>query len=67
MTSFDTLLDSIITSGKKFWRPDEVGQLLDLSRRTIYRMITDGRLKATRFGTGPWRISREVLVDLLRP
>jgi excisionase family DNA binding protein len=50
---------------KKLFRPDEVAQILCLSRRTIYRMIRDGRLPALRLGAGPWRISRETLLILL--
>ena len=52
---------------KKMFRPDEVAQILCLSRRTIYRMIRDGRLPAVRLGAGPWRLSRETLVVLLPP
>ena len=50
---------------KKFFRPDEVAQVLDLSRRTIYRMIRDGRLSGVKWGDGPWRIPRESLGDLV--
>ena len=50
---------------KRLFRPDEVAQILCLSRRTIYRMIRDGRLAAVRLGAGPWRISRETLLTLL--
>lgn len=50
---------------KRFFRPDEVARLLALSRRTIYRMIRDGRLQAIKWGSGPWRIPREALQDLL--
>lgn len=50
---------------KRFFRPDEVADILCLSRRTVYRMIRDGRLPGVRFGAGPWRISRNNLVDLL--
>lgn len=50
---------------KKMFRPDEVAQILCLSRRTIYRMIRDGRLPAIRLGSGPWRIPRETLQMLL--
>ncbi len=50
---------------KRMFRPDEVAQILCLSRRTIYRMIRDGRLQAVRLGAGPWRIPREALVSLL--
>jgi excisionase family DNA binding protein len=37
------------------------------SRRTIYRMIRDGRLQAVKWGAGPWRIPREALLALLPP
>jgi excisionase family DNA binding protein len=50
---------------KRFFRPDEVAQILALSRRTIYRMIRDGRLRGVRWGAGPWRIPRESLVSVL--
>ena len=50
---------------KRMFRPDEVAQILCLSRRTIYRMIRDGRLPAVRLGQGPWRIPREALLMLL--
>ena len=50
---------------KRFFRPDEVAELLALSRRTIYRMIKDGRLPGVKLGPGPWRIPRESLVHLL--
>ena len=51
-------------TNKKFFRPDEVAQLLALSRRTVYRMINDGRLPGIRLGSGPWRIPRESLTGL---
>jgi excisionase family DNA binding protein len=50
---------------KRYFRPDEVASLLALSRRTVYRMIRDGRLTAIKLGAGPWRIPRENLVELL--
>lgn len=50
---------------KRFFRPDEVADLLCLSRRTVYRMIKDGRLPGVRFGSGPWRITRENLLAAL--
>lgn len=49
---------------KRFFRPDEVAAILALSRRTIYRMIRDGRLSGVKWGAGPWRIPRESLADL---
>lgn len=50
---------------KRFFRPDEVAEILALSRRTVYRMIRDGRLNGVRWGSGPWRIPRETLAALL--
>ncbi len=49
---------------KRLFRPDEVAALLALSRRTIYRMIKDGRLPGVKWGSGPWRIPRESLAGL---
>ncbi len=53
-----------LLQNKRFYRPDEVAALLDLSRRTIYRMIQDGRLHGVKWGSGPWRIPRESLTGL---
>ncbi|MBW1991788.1 MAG: helix-turn-helix domain-containing protein [Deltaproteobacteria bacterium] len=50
---------------KRFFRPDEVAEILSLSRRTVYRMIRDGRLTGVRLGSGPWRIARESIQQLL--
>jgi len=50
---------------KRFFRPDEVAEILCLSRRTVYRMIKDGRLPGVRLGSGPWRIPRENLLAFL--
>jgi len=50
---------------KRLFRPDEVAQILALSRRTVYRMIRDGRLPGIRGDSGPWRIPRETLERLV--
>ena len=50
---------------KRFFRLNEVAAILDVSSRTIYRMIHDGRLSAVKWGSGPWRIPRESLAELL--
>jgi excisionase family DNA binding protein len=50
---------------KRFFRPDEAAALLILSRRTVYRMIRDGRIAAVKWGRGPWRIPRESLTSLM--
>jgi excisionase family DNA binding protein len=50
---------------KRFFRPDEAAAILVLSRRTVYRMIRDGRITGVKWGHGPWRIPRESLASLL--
>jgi excisionase family DNA binding protein len=50
---------------KRFFRPDEAAAILVLSRRTVYRMIHDGRIAGVKWGRGPWRIPRESLASLL--
>jgi excisionase family DNA binding protein len=50
---------------KRLFRPDEVAAILAVSRRTVYRMIRDGRIFGVKWGCGPWRIPRESLVSLL--
>ena len=51
---------------KRYFRPDEVAAFLALSRRTIYRMMRDGRLAGVKLGNGPWRIPREQVAGLLQ-
>jgi excisionase family DNA binding protein len=50
---------------KRFFRPDEAAAILVISRRTVYRMIRDGRIPGIKWGCGPWRIPRQSLVSLL--
>jgi excisionase family DNA binding protein len=50
---------------KRLFRPDEVADILCLSRRTVYRMIRDGRLSGVRLGSGPWRIARESILQFM--
>ncbi len=50
---------------KRFFRPDEAASILALSRRTVYRMIRDGRITGVKWGKGPWRIPRDSLAILL--
>jgi excisionase family DNA binding protein len=54
-----------LLSQKRFFRPDEAAAILVLSRRTVYRMIRDGRIPGVKWGSGPWRIPRESLACLL--
>jgi excisionase family DNA binding protein len=55
-----------LTSKKRFFRPDEAATILELSRRTVYRMMRDGRINGVKWGGGPWRIPRESLTMLLQ-
>ena len=51
---------------KRFFRPDEVAAILAFSRRTVYRMIRQGRLPSIRLSlAGPWRIPYQTLAKLL--
>ncbi len=51
---------------KRFLRPDEVADFLALSRRTIYRMILQGRLPSVKLRVaGPWRVPQQSLAALL--
>lgn len=54
----------VVMRQKRFYRPDEVAELLQLSRRTVYRMIRDGRLAGVKWGKGPWRIPGETVEGL---
>jgi excisionase family DNA binding protein len=49
---------------KRYFRPDEAAAILVVSRRTVYRMIRDGRISGVKWGSGPWRIPRESLANL---
>ena len=51
---------------KNLLLPDEVAQLLGKTRRTIYRMIADGRLPGVNPRRGPLRVPREAVVDLIK-
>jgi excisionase family DNA binding protein len=52
---------------KQFFRPDEVAELLLITRRTVYRMVHDGRLAGIDFTQRPWRIPREAVFLLFQP
>ncbi len=49
---------------KRFFRPDEVADFLLVTKRTVYRMIRDGRLEGVDLQRRPWRIPREAIVNL---
>ena len=52
---------------KRFLRPDEVAELLLITKRTVYRMVQDGRLGGVDFTKRPWRIPREAVIKLFEP
>ncbi|MBM4286964.1 MAG: helix-turn-helix domain-containing protein [Deltaproteobacteria bacterium] len=52
---------------KRFFRPDEVAEMLLMSKRTIYRMMHDGRLPGVDLTKRPWRIPRDAILTLFPP
>ena len=48
----------------KLYKLREVEQILKLSRRTLLRYISSGKLKAVKVGNG-WRVSEQDLRELL--
>lgn len=44
----------------EIYTPDEVAEILQVTRRTVYGWIKDGKLKAVKVGRG-WRVKREEL------
>jgi len=57
-----------LADGKASYRVDEVCRLLNISLRTAYRMVTDGRIRSVSFETAgktTYRIPRPFLHDLI--
>jgi len=57
-----------ITDDKPSYRPEEIWRLLDISRRTLYRCIADGRIRTVALECGDrtlYRIPRSFLYDLI--
>lgn len=52
---------------KQFFRPDEVAELLLITKRTVYRMVRDGRLGEIDFTKRPCRIPKESVLLLFQP
>lgn len=48
---------------QKLYKVEEVAEILKVSKKTIYRMIKSGKLKAVK--VGQWRIKKEDLNKLL--
>ncbi len=49
---------------QKLYTVQEVSNILKVSKKTIYRMIKSGKLKAVK--VGQWRIKQEDLDELLK-
>lgn len=55
-----------MTSIQKHYRIPEVMELLGLSQTTIYRMVSDGRLKLVKVGKRASAIPADSLRDLMK-
>ncbi len=51
----------------EYFTPKEVAEKLKIDRQTVYRMVSDGRLKADRVGARGLRIRGESVAAVLRP
>ena len=51
---------------KRFLRPDEVAEILLITKRTVYRMIHDGRLRGVDFTKRPWQVPHEAVHSLFQ-
>lgn len=52
--------------GKELLRPGEAATYLNVSRWTIYRWVREGRLKATKIGSGSLRVFSESVRQLVQ-
>lgn len=50
---------------KTLVRPDEAAKMLRVSRWTIYRWLSEGRLRGTRISKGTLRVFRESIDELI--
>lgn len=48
----------------KVYTLDEVAQVLQITRRTLYTYVKQGKLKAVKIGR-EWRVSEDALKDFL--
>lgn len=48
----------------KTYTLDEVAQILQLTRRTLYSYVKNGKLKAVKIGRG-WRVTETALQEFL--
>jgi len=52
---------------KALFRPDEAALHLDISVKTVYRWINEGKLDAKKIGNKLIRIPRSAIFKLLKP
>lgn len=50
---------------KELLRPDEAAAILSVSKWTIYRWVGEGRLRATKIGSGCLRVFSESIEELI--
>lgn len=53
-----------MVEGIKLYNIGEISELLQTTRRTIYRYIKDGKLQAIKIG-GQWKVTEQALKDFL--
>ncbi len=58
--------DKVVTVSDRYYKPEEVAELLQVSRQTVYNWINEGRLQAVKAGRTT-RVAREALADFLKP
>ena len=55
----------MVIAEKEMFTTNEVAARLKFGRRTIYRLIRAGELKAIRIGRKAWRIEEEALQEFI--
>lgn len=50
---------------KQLFRPDEIARFFEVSRRTVYRWIDEGKLRAVKIAGSTVRITREALLEII--
>ena len=59
-------MDTAIIPDKKSFRANEVANIFDVSPRTVYRWIDEGKLNAKKIANTAIRISRNELTKIIR-
>jgi len=53
-------------SAIEYWRVERVARYLDISKKRVYQLVQEGRLKAVRLGPRQMRVMRRSLDEYLR-